>query len=151
SANLTGSALSSHHEAGLICVDSQVTTDAMQFWRRCSANARPLTLSLLKDLERREQLYRERNTHMEEELPLFVEGNLVTVDTHPAWGIGTVQSITGDDAQVRFYRGAGIQTCPLEALVRHRYEKDALIFSRTEKSYGNVQSLRETDGLITYQ
>jgi ATP-dependent helicase HepA len=151
SANLTASALSSHHEASIVCVDSQVAGDAMQFWHRCAANARQLTPALLKDLERREQLYRERNIQMEEELPLFVEGNLVTVDTHPAWGIGTVQSIAGDDVHVRFYRGANIQTCSVGTLVRHRYEKDALIFSRTEQSYGNVQSLRETDGLITYQ
>ncbi len=85
----------------------------------------------------------------------LVEGNLVTDARLPHLGVGTVQRLAGDRADVRFYKGgdgAGtIERCDAASLMRFRYDGNAMIFSRTEGAFGIVLGMRETDGLLTYQ
>lgn len=82
----------------------------------------------------------------------LVEGNLVRNVAHPEWGIGTIEQIEGTSAQVRFYQGGEqVHACLLTVLHRHAYAIHDQIFAITENTYGIVISMREIEGLITYQ
>jgi SNF2 family DNA or RNA helicase len=82
----------------------------------------------------------------------FVEGNMVTSDVYPELGVGTIEGARGNQIRVRFHKGGdSLRTCAAGELRPYRYDLNAIVFSRTEGSYGIVQSKRESNGLVTYQ